>query len=135
MTVSAIDLHIHLLARKQEKAFAKKKLNYSHKSRSEESPKKRGGKTEKCFGQVELTAIHLIAHVATVIPAITLQLFSDADARCAGKLIGASCMNTTKMKRGSREIKRGDRPRLQIEWESVTVYVCDIHHVANACPC
>lgn len=50
----------------------------------------------------ELTALYLVAHITTIVPAITLQLFADADARSAGKLIGASCSHTPE-KHGAEE--------------------------------
>lgn len=56
---------------------------------------RRGGKTDKEKSAVGsnggLTALHLIAHITAVIPAITLQFFGDADARITGELHGASC--------------------------------------------
>lgn len=46
----------------------------------------------------ELTALHLIAHISTVVPAITLQLIRDAHAGLACKLFGASCSHCTEEK-------------------------------------
>lgn len=45
----------------------------------------------------ELTALHLVAHIAAVIPAITLEVFRDAQPGIAGELIWASCMKSEKM--------------------------------------
>lgn len=60
-----------------------------------EKRKKRG------WVEGELTALHLIAHITAVVPAITLQLFGDADARAAGELFGASC--SQKQRKGKRK--------------------------------
>lgn len=42
------------------------------------------------MAQVELTTLHLVAHVAAVFPAVTLLTFGDAPSRIAGKHIGTS---------------------------------------------
>lgn len=42
------------------------------------------------MAQVELTTLHLITHIAAVVPAVTLQIFRDAHSRFTGKLIGTS---------------------------------------------
>lgn len=51
------------------------------------------------------TALLLIAHVAAVIPAITLLLLLDADAEGAGELVGASCL-PTETEQGGTERKK-----------------------------
>lgn len=59
-------------------------------------------------GSVELTALHLVAHVATVVPAVTLSVFGDAHARVAGELIWAGCVKREKMKeRGGDAVGEG----------------------------
>lgn len=85
-------------------------LNYSRKCSREGdighrvNTKGSGGKTEKVWlGQAELTALHLVAHIATVVPAVTVQVFCDADARVAGELIGASCMKTRETRDGAEK--------------------------------
>lgn len=42
------------------------------------------------MAQVELTTLHLVAHIAAVVPAVTLQILRDANSRITGKLIGTS---------------------------------------------
>lgn len=54
----------------------------------------------------ELTALHLVAHVPAVVPAITLQLFVDADATGTGKLVGTCCSPNQRKERGSRETEK-----------------------------
>lgn len=54
----------------------------------------------------ELTALHLVAHVPAVVPAITLQVFVDADASGTGKHVGAGCSPNQRKEGGSREKKR-----------------------------
>lgn len=49
---------------------------------------------------MELTALHLVAHVATIVPAVTLSVFRDAHAGVAGELIWAGCVKREKMKEG-----------------------------------
>lgn len=51
----------------------------------------------------ELTALHLVTHITTVVPAITLQLSCNANARCAGKLAGASCSENGEMMEGEKD--------------------------------
>lgn len=55
------------------------------------------GEGEERVSEEGLTALHLVAHIAAVIPAITLLVFRDAHAGIAGKLIWASCMKSEKM--------------------------------------
>lgn len=75
---------------------------------------RRGGKTGKgAFGSSgvgALTALHLVAHVTTVVPAVTLQLFGDADTRSAGELVGASC-SQDREEGGNRGGKKKRRER------------------------
>lgn len=57
------------------------------------------------MAQVELTTLHLIAHIAAVVPAVTLQIFWDAHSRITGKLIGTSWgkIRKTKQSTGKKE--------------------------------
>lgn len=60
----------------------------------------RGEEGREEAGSVELTALHLVAHVAAVVPAVTLSVFRDAHAGVAGELIWAGCVKREKMKEG-----------------------------------
>ena len=60
----------------------------------------------------QLTAFGLVAHIATVIPAVALQLFTDADARVTSKHVGTSCKTGKRWREsrgGGRENKDGDK--------------------------
>lgn len=70
------------------------------------------------MAQVELTTLHLVAHITTVVPAVTLQIFWDAPSIIAGKLIGTSwgTWKTTERTEEKREID-GNYKLSTREWQ------------------
>lgn len=57
----------------------------------------------------ELTALRFVTQIATVVPAIAVQFFLDADATGACKFVGASC--SQKQKREWAEDKKKKKKR------------------------
>ena len=85
---------------------------------------------EKCgWAEGELTALLLIAHIATVVPAVTLKIFCNAKARPTGEFSRASCSRITEKREGTEE--KGHKDGNDKLSERECQYIHSINQVAD----